>query len=152
MQGRQAGQPKHKRVGYTPMLGVVLAAGFLLPVADLTASERQNPWASGSPEVQRAAPEQRPRGRFPDRDYDPSRRGESREAPGPQHAPPYRGYGPYGPQGPQGPHGAPGAPSFHAPGGMPGGYPYGYPGRSGYPGMGGPASAFPWGMDAFPFP
>ncbi|AKJ96480.1 hypothetical protein TVD_09830 [Thioalkalivibrio versutus] len=125
----------------------MLATGFLLPAVDLAASDRHNPWASVTPEVQRSAPE-RPRGRFPDRDYDPSRRGESREAPepGPQQAPPYRGYGPYGP------HGAPGAPSFHTPGGMPGGYPYGYPGQSGYPGMGGPSSVFPWGMGGFPFP
>ncbi len=146
MQGRQSGQSKRTRVSTIPILGVVLAAGFLLPVADLHASDRHNPWASGSPEVQRSAPE-RPRGRFPDRDYDPSRRAESRDAPGPPpHAPGYRGYGP------QGPYWAPGSPSFHPPGGMPGGYPYGYPGSPGYPGMGGPFSAFPWGMGGFPFP
>ncbi len=144
MQGRQSGQPKRTRVRGAPILGVLLAAGFLLPAADLAASDRQNPWASGTPEVQQSAPE-RPRGRFPDRDYDPSRRGESREArgPGPQQVPPYQGYGPYG---------APGASSFHNPGGMPGGYPYGYPGQPGYPGVGGPSSAFPWGMGGFPFP
>lgn len=122
--------------------------GFLLPVADLTASDRHNPWASGSPEVQRSAPEC-PRGRFPDRDYDPSRLAESRgrNAPGlPPHAPEYRGYGP------QGPCGVSGAPSFHAPGGMPGGHPYGYSGSPGYPGMGGPAPVFPGGMGDFPFP
>ena len=146
MQGRQFGQSKRTRARSTPILGVMLAAGFLLPVADLAASDRHNPWASGSPEVQRSAPE-RPRGRFPDRDYDPSQRAESRDAQGsPPHAPAYRGYAPHGP------YGAPGAPSFHTPGGMPGGYPYGYPGSPGYPGMGGPASAFPWGMGGFPFP
>ncbi len=146
MQGRQSGQLKRRRVRNAPILGVLLATGFLLPAADLAASDRHNPWASGTPEVQRSAPE-RPRGRFPDRDYDPSRRGESRDAPGPpQHAPASRGYGP------QHPYGTPGAPSFHTPGGMPGGYPYGYPGQSGYPGMGGPSSVFPWGMGGFPFP
>ncbi len=146
MQGRQSGQSQRTWVISAPILGVVLAAGFLLPGAELKATDRPNPWASGSPEVERSAPE-RPRGRFPDRDYDPSRRDESREVPGPpDQAPAYGGYGP------QGPYGTPGAPSFHTPGGMPGGNPYGYPGSPGYPGMGGPASVFPWGMGGFPFP
>ncbi len=147
MQGRQCGQQEHQRRRIAPIFGVVLAAGCLLPTADLVASDRQNPWASAAPEVQRSAPE-RSHGRFPDRDYDPSRRAESREAPTGGYPP---GFGP-GPYGPHGSQGGMGSVPFHAPGGMPGGYPYGYPGQSGYPGMGGPFSAFPWGMGGFPFP
>lgn len=147
MQGRQVDQLKQKRHRITPVLGVLLAAGFLLSTADLEASDRHNPWASGTPEVQRSAPD-RPLGRFPDRDYDPSRRVESREAPIVGSQPDF-GPGPYGAYGPQG---GPGSALFHSPGGMPGGYPYGYPGQSGYPGTGGPVPAFPWGLGGFPFP
>ncbi|WP_231370992.1 hypothetical protein [Thioalkalivibrio sp. ALJ16] len=121
------------------MLAIVLVAVCLWPVADLAASERQNPWASATPETQRPAPE-RPRGRFPERDYDPSQRAESgavhdRSQPVPAY-----------------PYGGPGTPSFHPPGGMPWGDPYGYPGGPGYPGMGGPIPVLPWGMGGFPFP
>lgn len=126
--------------GHGLMVGTLVLLLLAATSGQVDARDRHNPWAEDRPAASDGVPE-RARHRFPDRDYDPSRRGPQAGA---------REWS-----------GAPSRAHGHAPGAHgPGPYPYpgsypGWPGGSGYAPWTTPGYGAPWGMSpfgGFPFP